>query len=92
MTGEVGGLYPTPVRRRLLQAINDGKGRVYFEAGHAWDDTSGRKVTDQVRQMLAAEWIRALAPDEPRGPGEHKARTYYRLLPDGETVLKGQQR
>lgn len=90
---EVGGLFPTPVRRALLKAIAEGAGRIYYEAGDAYDNAVGNKVTDKIRSMLAAEWIRALAPDEPRGPGEHRARTYYRVLPAGEAVLsKGRQR
>jgi hypothetical protein len=89
---EVNGLFPTPTRRALLKAIDEGHGRIYYEAGHAWDAATDGRVTEKIRSMLAAKWIRALAPGEPRGPGEHRGRTYYRVLPDGESVLKGQQR
>jgi hypothetical protein len=91
---EVGGLFPTPVRRALLEAIAEGHGRIYFEAGHAWDHAIGCKVTDKVRQMLGAEWIRAEKVDHStKRPGELAGRTYYRVLPAGESILsKGKQR
>lgn len=84
---EVNGLFPTPVRRALLKAIAEGQGRIYYEAKAVYDNAVGNKVTARVYEMLRAEWIRALAPDEPRGPGEHQPRTYYRLLPAGESIL-----
>lgn len=88
VTGEVGGLYPTRTRLALLRAIRDGNGRIYFEAGEVWDNTAGTKVTARAKELLRAGWIRALTPDEPRGPGELPARTYYRLNRPGYDILK----
>jgi hypothetical protein len=85
---EVNGLYPTPVRRALLKAIAEGQGRIYYEAKAVYDNAVGNKVTARVYEMLRAEWIRALTPDEPRGPREYPARTYYRLTDAGRSILQ----
>jgi hypothetical protein len=90
--GEVNGLFPTPSRRALLRAIDEGGGRIYFEAGIVWDDGRGRKETAVVTTFLKHEWVRALKPGEPRGPSEYKTRVYYRLTPFGRTAMKGPQR
>jgi len=86
---EVGGLRPTPVRRALLKAIAEGHGRIYFEAGHAWDHAIGCKVTDKIRSMLAAEWIRAERVDHStKRAGELAGRTYYRLTDAGRSIIE----
>jgi hypothetical protein len=94
MSGEVNGLYPTPVRVKLLLAIHQGFGRIYFEAGDAYDNATGVKVTERIRQMVAAEWIVAEKVDaSTKLPGELAGRTYYRLTDLGRAALsKGQQR
>lgn len=86
---EVNGLYPTPTRKALLRAIYEGYGRIYFEpaANEVWDKVTAYRVTEKIRQFLAADWIRALAPDEERGRGESKLLTYYRLTRFGAVAL-----
>jgi hypothetical protein len=83
-------LYPTRTRLSLLKAVREGQGRVYFEAGQVWDNTAGIKVTARMRELIRAGWVRALKPDEPRGPGEIGPRTYYRIERLGYEALKGQ--
>lgn len=98
MAGEVNGLYPTPVRVRLLKAINEGHGRIYGEAGEAWDASTAWKVSARVDEFLKHNWVRALQWAEPRGPGEmpnpdptrKPPRTYYRLTDFGRAAMKGQ--
>jgi hypothetical protein len=92
MSGEYNGLYATPTRLRLLKAISEGQGRIYFEANHVWDGAFGIKVTNRVLEMIGADWVVAekVTPQSKR-PGEHVGRTYYRLNTIGEQVLKGQQ-
>lgn len=86
---EVNGLYPTPARKALLRLIHSGRGRVYGEAGQVWVKETYRRVTAQMKEFIAADWVRALAPDEPRGPGETAARgvTFYRLKDYGRVAL-----
>lgn len=88
--GYYNGLYATRVRISLLKAINEGHGRVYFEANHVWDNALGIKVTNRVLEMIGAEWITAekVTPTTKRA-GEIVGRTYYRISPIGEQVLKG---
>ncbi len=69
MAGEINGLYPTAARRSLLRAVDQGHGRIYAEAGQVWDVSTAWKVTDRMKQLVAHKWVRALAPDEPRGAG-----------------------
>jgi hypothetical protein len=88
--GEIGGLYPTRTRLSLLKAVREGQGRIYFEASEVWDNTAGTKVTARMRELIRAGWVRALKPDEPRGPGEIGPRTYYRIERLGYEALKGQ--
>ncbi len=59
---------------------------VYGEAGQVRVKQTYRAVTGEMKKLIAADWVRALAPDEPRGPGETKAPgvTYFRLKPYGE--------
>lgn len=87
----VNGLSATAPRRALLRLIQAGYGRVYGEAGQVRVKDSYRRVTSEMKKLIAAEWVRALAPDEPRGPGERTApgMTYYRLRPYGEIALGG---
>jgi hypothetical protein len=87
----LGSLYPTKTRLALLRAVREGKGRIHFEAGDVWDNTAGIKVTARLKEMVHAGWVRALTPDEARGPGEIGPRTYYRLTRLGIEALKGQR-
>lgn len=80
---EVNGLFPTKTRVALLRLIHDGHGRIYAEAGQVWDKVSYTRVTAMVRAFIRHDWVRALAPDEPRGPGESKLLVYYRLTDIG---------
>jgi alkylation response protein AidB-like acyl-CoA dehydrogenase len=86
---EVNGLAVTAARRALLRLILAGNGRVYGEAGQVRVHQTYRQVTAEMKKLIAAEWVRALAPDEPRGPGETAAKgvTYYRLKDAGRVVL-----
>jgi len=82
---EVNGLFPTPTRKALLRIIHAGGGRIFYEpaAKEARDKQTYRKVTEMVRVFLAHDWIRALTPEEPRGPGESKLLVHYRLTYNG---------
>jgi hypothetical protein len=84
----VSDLHPTPVRKRLLRAIRDEPGRIYFEAGEVWDKVTAYRVTDKVRQFIAAGWVRALTPEEPRQKGESPLLTYYRVLDAGQKHIE----
>jgi hypothetical protein len=86
---EINGLFPTKTRLALLRAIQGSYGRVYAVDGEARDMVLGMAVTARVQEFLAHDWIRALKPDEKRGPGERDDRTYYRLKPFGEAALRG---
>lgn len=88
---EINGLYPTPTRKALLRLIDAGGGRIYGEAKQVWDKQTYTKVTAKVRKFIAHDWVRALTPDEPRGPGETaKNRTYYRLTDYGRTAMRSE--
>lgn len=76
---EVNGLFPTKTRQALLRLIHAGGGRIYAEAGQVRDKQTFRRVTATVKEFIAHDWVRALAPDEPRGPGESKLLVHYRL-------------
>lgn len=84
---EVNGLFPTKTRLALLRAIHEGNGRIYFEAGDVFDKATYLRVTAKVKEFIDHGWVRALAPDEARGPGESKLLTYYRLADAGRVVL-----
>jgi hypothetical protein len=93
VTAIVNGLPATPTRRRLLKAINDGRGRISYDPNEktVYDHDTGIRVTNRCKEMVAAGWIRAIAPEEPRGPGELHFRVYYRLTKFGETAMRGDQ-
>lgn len=84
---EINGLYPTKTRLALLRAIREGNGRIYFEAGDVFDKVTYTRVTAKVKEFIDHGWVRALTPDEPRGPGESKLLTHYRLTDIGLLVL-----
>ena len=90
MTQIVNGLAATPTRRALVRAVTEA-GRIYHEhaANQVYDRAAGTKVTDRVRDLLRAEWIR-VATDDERRPYESATRSYYRLTAFGEAVLKGE--
>jgi hypothetical protein len=90
MSGEYNGLYATPTRLKLLKAISEGQGRIYFEANHVWDGAFGIKVTNRVLEMIGAGWVVAeKVTAQSKRPGELVGRTYYRLNEIGESVLEG---
>jgi hypothetical protein len=90
---DINGLYPTKHRLALLRAIDYDRGRISYDPreGVVWDHTAGLRVTNRCQELIQHEWIRALTPDEPRGPGELSFRTYYRLTDYGRTALRGDQ-
>lgn len=94
MTQIINGLAATPTRRALLRAINDGRGRISYNPGEktVYDHDTGITVTNRCRELLGAGWIRALAPDEPRGPSELVFRSYYRLTDYGRAAMNGEAR
>lgn len=89
MSGTFNGLYATPTRRAILRAIHEGRGRIYYEpsAKTVWDKNTALRITNRVDEMVRHGWVRALAPDEARGPGESKQLTYYRLTALGVQAL-----
>ena len=89
MTEIVNGLAATPTRKALLRAVAYDAGRISYDPneGVVWDHTAGVQVTARCKELVRAGWIRALTPEEPRGPGEHKFRTYYRLNNFGRVAL-----
>jgi hypothetical protein len=91
---DINGLAPTRTRLALTRAIAAGGGDVYCEAGVVYSKSLGMRVTERVREQVTAGWIRALTPDEPRGPGETSARsvTYYRVLDPGQQALRSARR
>jgi hypothetical protein len=86
---EVNGLAVTATRKALLRLIHAAGGQIYGEAGQVFYKPTYRRVTAEVKKLIAHEWVRALAPDEPRGPGETRATrvTYYRVLEYGRVAL-----
>lgn len=87
--GEINGLYPTPVRVRLLVAIRDEPGRIHGHARQAYDDRTGGRVTSRLREMVDAGWVRARTADEPLLKGEwSQTRTYYRLTDLGRAAIE----
>lgn len=91
MTDIVNGLAATRTRLALLRAIAYDAGRISTapKEGDVWDGHSGMRVTARIKELIDAKWIRALAPNEPRGRGELSGRIYYRLTPIGRTALRG---
>lgn len=91
MTDIVNGLAATPARRRLLAAINEGRGRISYDPNEktVYDHDTGIRVTNRCKEMVSAGWIRALEPGEARGPHELQFRTYYRLTAFGEAAMRG---
>jgi hypothetical protein len=74
--GEINGTYPTPVRLKLVAAIQE-PGRIYGEAGEVWDKATGYKVTRRVGELVAAKWIEAI-PREGYRDDWSPQRTYFR--------------
>ena len=93
MTQIVNGLAATPTRRALVRAVNAGGGRIYYEppAKAAFDRQSGMRVTDKLRDLLGADWIRVRHDDEPLLPGESQHLIHYGLTDYGRAVLRGEQ-
>jgi hypothetical protein len=83
-------LYPTPHRKAFLRAV-DKPGRIYREAGEAWDRDEGTKVSARLEEAFRAGWVEPLPPDD-RDPRVHlSGRIYYRLKPAGALIIqKGQ--
>lgn len=57
--GEINGLYPTPVRLKLVAALDEA-GRIYGEAGEIWDKVTGYKVTKRVEELIQHQWAEAV--------------------------------
>lgn len=91
MTQIINDLAVTRARRALTEAVGEGRGRIYYEpaAKNAYDRLAGVKVTERVRELLAAEWIRVAEPEE-RRVGESATRIHYRLTGYGLAALKGE--
>lgn len=94
MTEIINGLAATPARKALLRAIDEGRGRISYDPNErtVYDHDTGIRVTSRCRELVSAGWIRALTPDEPRGPGELHFRTYYRLTDYGRAALGNSSR
>jgi hypothetical protein len=91
----VNGLAATPVRVRLLRAIQDEPGRIYYEpaAKEAFDFSSGLKVTARLKVMVDHGWVRAKTDDDEWLTGEwSRGRVYYRLTDDGRAAIERGQR
>lgn len=92
MTQIVNGLAATRTRRALVRATTE-PGRIYYEpaAKAAYDRALGIKVTERVRELINAGWIRAARADERRRQGESEHLGYFRPTDDfGAAVLKGE--
>lgn len=88
---EINGLHPTLTRKALLRLIDAGGGRIYGEARQVFDKVTYRRVTAEMKKLIAHDWVRALRPDEPRGPGETASmRVYYRLTEYGRTAMRSE--
>jgi hypothetical protein len=82
----VSGLYPTPHRKAFLRAV--GKiGRIYREAGQAWDRDEGTKVSARLDEAFRAGWVEPI-PDEERNRNMLSGRVYYRLTDTGERAMR----
>lgn len=92
MTQIVNGLPATKTRLALTRAVTE-PGRVYYEpnAKNAYDRVAGVKVTDRVRDLLRAGWIRVATAEE-RQRYESQHLVYYRLTEFGRAALKGEAR
>lgn len=89
MTDIVNGLNITVRRRAILRFVDFGRGQIYGEAGVVFEKGSYRRITEEMRKLIAHGLVRALAPDEPRGRGETAAQgvTFYRLTSLGRTAM-----
>lgn len=86
---DASGLFPTPIRVKLLVAIQDGKGRIYKDSTGVYDASSGAKVTERLRAMVDAGWVRAKTDDDPFLTGEwSRSRIYYRLTDLGHAAIE----
>lgn len=74
--GEINGLYPTPVRLRLMAAL-DEPGRIYGEAHEIWDKATGFKVSSRVAELVHHDWAEAV-PREGYAADWSQQRTYFR--------------
>ena len=75
-SGYINGLYPTPVRLKLIAALNE-PGRIYGEANEIWDKATGRKVTDAVSTLIKHQWAEAVPRTGYRADWSPQ-RTYFR--------------
>jgi hypothetical protein len=81
----VSGLFPTPHRKAFLKAAGQ-PGRIYREAGQAWDRESAMKVTERLREAFDAGWVEPI-PEAERTKGMWPGRIYYRITDHGQRVL-----
>jgi hypothetical protein len=87
-TGYINGTYPTPVRLRLVAAVQE-PGRIYGEAGEVGDKATGFKVTRRIGEQIAAKWIEAV-PREGYRDDWSPQRTYFRVSDNefGKAVIE----
>jgi hypothetical protein len=76
VTGEINGLYPTPVRLKLVAAL-DEPGRIYGEANEIWDKVTGFKVTSRVSELIQHQWAEAVPREGYRADWSPR-RNYFR--------------
>ncbi len=91
----VNGLAATPVRVKLMLAVRDEPGRIYYEpaAKEAHDHSSGLKVTARLKDCVDHGWLRARKPVEPVLKGEWSTtRIYYRVTDLGHAAIERGQR
>lgn len=80
------GLASTPRRRALVTLIarRDGKIRYVHAEKLVRDGNSKTVVTDVVKQMLAADWIRPIPPEQHNDREQEPDATYYDVTEIGE--------
>ncbi len=80
------GLASTPRRRALLALIarRDGKVRHLHAEQLVRDGNTGTVVTDVVKQMLAADWLRPIPPAQHNDREQEQGATYYQVTEIGD--------
>lgn len=86
MVNDFNGLASTPRRRALVALIarRDGKVRHVHDRQQVIDGNTGTVVTDVVRQMLAADWLRVIPPEQRNQHEQEQGATYYQVTEIGE--------
>ncbi len=80
------GLASTPRRRALLALIARRDGQVrHIHAEHLVRDGNTKTVvTDVVKQMLAADWLQVIPPEQHNKAEQEQGATYYEVTEIGE--------